>query len=187
MKLAFKSRHTPLCIMFVSTLAAAAWVGKNNDAPTSLNISDARHPGAALANPHAQLELLPADRMQTETLALRMDLELKQAPMAQAEEVEQNIFAAKSWYVAPPPPKPLPPAPPPIPTAPPLPFIFMGLFQEEGERVTIYLAKGDRAYSVSEGDVIDNLYRVESATTKQLVLVYLPLSIKQTLSTGTGS
>ncbi len=185
MKLAFKSRHTPLCIMFVSTLAAAAWVGKNNDAPTSLNISDARRHGSTLAS--AQLELLPSDSMQPETLVLRMDLELKQAPAAQADEIEQNIFAAKSWYVAPPPPKPMPPAPPPIPTAPPLPFIFMGLFQEEGERVTIYLAKGDRAYSVSEGDVIDNLYRVESATTKQLVLVYIPLSIKQTLPTGTGS
>jgi len=59
----------------------------------------------------------------------------------------------------------------------------MGRF-EEGETRIILLIKGERIYTVSEGEVIDNTYRVERLAGGQLELTYLPLDIKQTISAG---
>jgi hypothetical protein len=102
---------------------------------------------------------------------------------AKPDPATSNVFKAMSWYVPPPPPPPKPPPPPPPPTAPPLPFSFLGRY-EEGNTLIILLVKGDRIYTVSEGEVIDNTYRVERLTGGQLELTYLPLNIKQTISTG---
>ena len=105
---------------------------------------------------------------------------------AKPDPAASNAFRAMSWYVPPPPPPPKPPPkplPPPPPTAPPLPFSFMGRY-EEGDTRIILLVRGDRIYTVSEGEVIDNTYRVESLTGGQLELTYLPLNIKQTISAG---
>lgn len=93
-----------------------------------------------------------------------------------------NVFSAISWYVPPPPPPPPPPAPPPKPTAPPLPFTYLGRY-EDAPRLVIILSRGDRVYTVSEGDVIDGTYRVEHVTAASVELMYLPLNIKQSLST----
>lgn len=102
---------------------------------------------------------------------------------AKPEPGASTVFRAMSWYVPPPPPPPKPPPPPPPPTAPPLPFSFLGRYEEEGTRI-ILLVRGDRIYTVSEGEVIDNVYRVDHLTGGLLELTYLPLNIKQTLSTG---
>ncbi len=64
-----------------------------------------------------------------------------------------------------------------------MPFSFMGRYEEGTTRI-IMLVKGDRIYTVSEGDVIDNTYRVERLTGGQLELTYLPLNIKQSISAG---
>lgn len=98
-----------------------------------------------------------------------------------------DLFAGKSWYVPPPPPKPKPPPPPPPPTAPPLPFAFMGTYQEPDGRLVIFLTRGDRLYTVSPGDVIDNTYRVEEVVAGQLGLTYLPLNIRQSMTVGETS
>lgn len=97
-----------------------------------------------------------------------------------------NVFGAITWYVPPPPPPPPPPAkpvPPPKPTAPPLPFGYLGTYQDAAMRVVI-LVKGDRIYTVSEGDVIEGTYRVEQVAAGQIELTYLPLNIRQLISTG---
>lgn len=112
-------------------------------------------------------------------------LQRQDAP-ADTDKVSSNAFGAMSWYVPPPPPPPKPqlkPLPPPPPTAPPMPFSFMGRYEEGGVRI-IMLVRGDRIYTVSEGDVIDNTYRVERLAGEQLELTYLPLDIKQTISAG---
>ena len=112
-------------------------------------------------------------------------LQRQDAP-AKTDMAASHAFRAVSWYVPPPPPPPPPPPkplPPPPPTAPPMPFSFMGRY-EEGETRIILLVKGERIYTVSEGEVIDNTYRVERLTGGQLELTYLPLNIKQTISTG---
>ncbi len=105
-----------------------------------------------------------------------------------AEPVKSaDIFASKSWYVPPPPPPPPKPVPPPPPTAPPLPFAFMGSYQEPDGRLILFLTKGDRLYTVSPGDVIDGMYRVEEVVAGQLGLTYLPLNIKQSMTIGDAS
>lgn len=116
-----------------------------------------------------------------------IELERMQLQEAEAETrtPADHAFRAMSWYVPPPPPPPRPPPKPlpPPPTAPPMPFSFMGRYEEEGTRI-ILLVKGERIYTVSEGEVIDNTYRVERLTGGQLELTYLPLNIKQTISAG---
>lgn len=116
---------------------------------------------------------------------VRVELERlnPQAAKAHAEAEIGNVFGAISWYVPPPPPPPPPPAPPPKPTAPPLPFGYLGLYQDAALPVVI-LVKGDRIYTVSEGDVIEGTYRVEQVAAGQIELTYLPLNIRQSIVTG---
>lgn len=120
---------------------------------------------------------------------LRVELERLNRPDAAADPEVGKAFSAISWYVPPPPPPPPPPprvVPPPPPTAPPMPFSYFGRY-EEGETLIILLVKGERIYTVSAGDVIENTYRVEGLAGGQLELTYLPLDIRQTLSTGERS
>jgi hypothetical protein len=97
-----------------------------------------------------------------------------------------GIFGVTSWYVPPPPPPPQPPPPPPKPTAPPLPFSYLGRYQES-QAMIIMLVKGDRIYTVSAGEVIENIYRVEGMVDGRVELTYLPLNIRQTIDTGEAS
>ncbi len=117
-------------------------------------------------------------------------IELERLPRQEApagtDNMASSAFGAMTWQMPLPPSPPKPaskPLPPPPPTAPPMPFAFMGRYEEGGVRI-ILLVKGDRIYTVSEGDVIDNTYRVERLAGGQLELTYLPLDIKQTISAG---
>ncbi|MBV9345103.1 MAG: secretion system X translation initiation factor [Gammaproteobacteria bacterium] len=98
------------------------------------------------------------------------------------------LFAAHSWYVAPPPPPPAPvqaaPVAPPAPTAPPLPFQYMGSYVPDGGAAVFFLTRADRVYDVHVGDTIDNTYSVDSYNGTQLVLTYKPLNIQQQLTAG---
>lgn len=113
-------------------------------------------------------------------------LQLDKLKRAETAEPERNPFAGKSWYVPPPAlPSPIIVAVPKEverPSAPSLPFSYMGQIQEQGERAVVFLTQGTRAYSVRAGEDIDDLYRLESVSPTRLVLVYLPLNIRQALS-----
>lgn len=104
------------------------------------------------------------------------------------EPAAHLLFASKSWQPPAPPPKveaappPPPPPEPPAPTAPPLPFSFLGAFEAEGATPVFYLAEADKVHTVSAGDTINALYRVDAVDAHGLVLVYLPLDIRQTLA-----
>lgn len=180
MTIPFTPRHVVLGTMLCITLAATVWVsgtGSRSDIALPAENAQAGQVAGALTTQK------PSPMKSGTILQL---YKLQQRVIVSAEE--KDVFTAKSWYVPPPPPpKAANPAPPPPPAAPQLPFKFMGLFQEESGKLIVYLANGDRAYAVSEGDVIDNIYRIDAANTRQLVLTYLPLSITQTLPTGTGS
>lgn len=115
--------------------------------------------------------------------AVRVELERLARGQAEAGMEVADVFGATSWYVPPPPPPPRPPAPPPPPTAPPLPFTYLGRYEDAPTKLTI-LVKGERMYTVSEGDVIENTYRVERVAPGVVELTYLPLNIKQSLRTG---
>lgn len=94
---------------------------------------------------------------------------------------ENDVFARQDWTPPPPPPAPAPPAPP--PTAPPLPFTFIGKSLQDGAW-EIYLARGDRTYSVRADTVIDGTYRVDAIRPPVLTLTYLPLNQVQQLNIG---
>jgi hypothetical protein len=76
-------------------------------------------------------------------------------------------------------------APPPVvvPTAPALPFTYLGRYGDASSRIII-LSKGERVYTVTIGDVIENTYRVEKFTAGMVNLTYLPLGVEQHLPTG---
>lgn len=93
-----------------------------------------------------------------------------------AEEMS-DVFRSTSWYVPPPPPEPAPPAPP------PLPFTYIGMMQE-GMGKVVFLAKQDNSYAIRKGDVLDGTYRVEEIKESEVVLTYLPLNMKQSMSIG---
>lgn len=110
------------------------------------------------------------------------------APLAHDRTADNShaaaLFAAHSWYVAPPPPPPAPPPPPVAPTAPPFPYTFVGAYTSQGEGTVYFLAQGDRVVDAHVGDHLDGVYQFETATAGQLTFNYLPLNIRQFLSTG---
>jgi Tfp pilus assembly protein PilP len=64
-----------------------------------------------------------------------------------------------------------------------VPFTYLGRLSEDN-RTTAFLASGERNLVVKPGDVIDNNYRVDEVTDRMVQLTYLPLNVKQTVSTG---
>jgi hypothetical protein len=110
-------------------------------------------------------------------------------PRSMAQVDKEDMFKSKSWYIPPPPPpKPKyvapPPPPPPPPTAPPLPYKFMGSFEEPGQKLVVYLSRGDKLYTASAGDTLEGTYKIESISAGQLAMLYLPLNIRQNLRIG---
>ena len=66
------------------------------------------------------------------------------------------------------------------PAAPPMPYRVAGrLFDVSGGDVL--LAKGDRVLAVRVGDILEDLYRVESIRSDAVTLVYLPLGTPENL------
>lgn len=99
-----------------------------------------------------------------------------------------DLFAAHSWYVAPPVPSAAviqPRAAPVVaaPVAPPLPFRFLGSL-DDSRQLLVFLQRGEQLYSVRAGDVIDGTYRVEKVQRSGMTLTYLPLRITQSLASG---
>jgi hypothetical protein len=99
-----------------------------------------------------------------------------------------NVFAATSWQptVAPlPAPSARPPSEPvaPPPAAPPMPFRFIGRYGDADSQI-VMLVKDDRLYLVAVGETIDDVYRVDRVSGTMVELTYLPLNLKQSLSTG---
>ncbi len=97
------------------------------------------------------------------------------------------LFAAHSWYVAPPPPPVAmvsEPVAPPKPVAPPLPFTYMGSYAPSGAKPVFFLTQGDRVYDVHIGDTLDNTYTVDAFNNGALVFTYKPLNQQQQLMTG---
>lgn len=156
-------------VLVLSAVSGKGW----NTAGESVVPSPARAPQVARA-PVQPLPVIELEKLQR-----------RDAP-ADTDKVASNTFGAMTWHVPPPPPLPKPVAkapPPPPPSAPPMPFTFLGRYEDGGTR-TILLIKGERIYTVSEGEVIDQTYRVERLAGGQLELTYLPLGIKQTIRAG---
>lgn len=171
-----KGKWVILGVMATAIVMAAALDGSEETQP----LAAAR----SRTQPADQAAAQPREAQQSSNEA-HVELErLKQAKVeAEVPPEIGNVFAASSWYVPPPPPPPLPPPPPPKPTAPPLPFTYLGSYDDALSQIVI-LARGDRVYTVAEGDLIDSIYRVESVKAGMVQFTYLPLKIRQSIMTG---
>jgi hypothetical protein len=132
-------------------------------APAS-HVAGAANAGKATTTPHDRLA------------ALRTPLALESA---------NNPFAASSWLPPPPPPVEVPAAAVPVapPTAPPIPFTYLGELDAKTGKPQVFLSNGDRLLIVSPGEVVDGQYRVDAISETDVVLTYLPLNQRQTIST----
>jgi hypothetical protein len=77
----------------------------------------------------------------------------------------------------------MPPPPPVIPTAPPNPFKYLGK-QKSGNEIKVFLSEGEKTWVVQENFALGQQYRVESIRPPLLILVYLPLNIRQEVVIG---
>lgn len=91
-------------------------------------------------------------------------------------EARSELFGPQSWQ--PPPPKIT--AAPVVPTAPPLPYRFAGKLVQDG-KLQVFLAKGDAAIPIRQGEILDGAYRVEAIGEDRITLVYLPLGHKESI------
>ncbi|MGA9163696.1 MAG: hypothetical protein WBZ31_04510, partial [Thiobacillus sp.] len=73
--------------------------------------------------------------------------------------------------------------PPPPPQAPALPFAYMGSWQE-GPTTTYYLTRGTMPVSVRTGQLVDGVWRLETAAGGSLNFTYLPLNQTRSLRMG---
>ena len=99
----------------------------------------------------------------------------------------RDILESKSWrsviasappeMTAPPPPPPDAKEPPPPPT---LPFRYVGKM-EDPRGLKLFISWNDTDYSVSGGEILNDIYRVDSVQERQISFTYLPLGITQTL------
>ena len=75
-------------------------------------------------------------------------------------------------------------AAPPPPAAPALPFRFIGRYADSGrEGVVLQGAEGD-VFIAHAGETLAGNYRVESLSGNLMVLLYLPLDLRQTMDIG---
>ena len=95
----------------------------------------------------------------------------------------EGVFMGQNWNPPPPPPPPPSNTPPPPPMAPPVPFIYIGKALADGAW-EVFLARGDRTYSVRAQTVIDGTYRVERIAPPVMSLTYLPLNQQQQMNIG---
>lgn len=169
-RLSAKLRWTVLGGMLSLSLAALGLVADEREPPSQPLRSEGAEPAT-----------VPEPAISRETDEALPKLSLERLGRTSMVEPAADLFSAKSWYVPPAPPKTTEPL---APTAPPLPFTYLGKMEEEPGKWLAYLAEGEAVHPVRPGDVIEGTYRVEGITGGQMTLLYLPLSIRQTLATG---
>lgn len=110
---------------------------------------------------------------------------LKIVPRAGSDEPE-TAFTSTRWIQ----PKRAPvaaavpvPKSPELSKAPPLPFKALGQFIENGQPA-VFLQHNERTIAVRAGEVIDEVYKVESIRDGTMTLTYLPLNQTQSIVYG---
>jgi len=89
---------------------------------------------------------------------------------------QAQLFGPQSWQ----PPAPTRSAAPAAPQVPAMPYRYAGKVLHEGQ-TKVFLAKGEKVFSVRTGDTLDGAYRVQSIANDKITLVYLPLGRTQTI------
>jgi hypothetical protein len=159
-------RRALLAVAFVSALVSAALAPSEESAPSPKPAGKAPAP----ASPGGGQKLAARVVEIPPLLNYRRTL---------GEGVEVvDLFEPKAPpSVAAPPAKPVPPKPP---------FVYMGLI-EEGGRTKAVLAQGEQLHIVTQGETFAGSYRLETVSSEEVVLLYVPLDARQSLSMGGGA
>lgn len=157
-------RRGALFALLAATLAAAWWVGGEEEASESDAIQAVRHaPARASAMPSVASSALPS---------------ATPAPEPRFPVGGPDMFPAQSWRPPPPPPVAVV-TPPPPPMAPPLPFKYVGRWvDDQGENV--FLALGEKVLIARAGQKLEQ-WRLDKVDADQLGFTYLPLDQQRQL------
>ncbi|MBY0577318.1 MAG: hypothetical protein K2P67_12095 [Gallionellaceae bacterium] len=156
------------------TLATSAWLGMGQ-AGDKADVAELAKPASA------KLGAAPRRTASVSSLPILAKARAESEQEDESEPEATDAFKPHSWFVAPPPPRPVK-AEVVVPVPPSLPFTYLGTVQD-GERRIVFLAKGERLYTVSKGEIFDGQYRLEDEGRGRIELVYLPLNAKQILVT----
>ncbi len=88
-----------------------------------------------------------------------------------------DLFGPRSWTPAAPAAKPQPAV---APALPPLPFRYAGMVAQGGS-AQLLLARDNRVFPAIQGETLDGSYRVESVSAEEIILIYLPLNVRQSV------
>lgn len=124
----------------------------------------------------------PAERLaaQIRSAAPGEELDLGRLERPNGDGAQSDPFAPKSFAAPAPAGARAANAPPQKPSAPPLPFRYLGKVIEDG-KLSIFLARDDKSYSVASPQALDHEYRVDKVSETSVTFTYLPLRAKQTL------
>jgi hypothetical protein len=75
------------------------------------------------------------------------------------------------------------PAVDPQPSMPVLPFVYAGKMIDQG-RLIVFLTEGEKNLTVQPGEVIDQVWKVETIKPPSMTFTYLPLKTQLTLAIG---
>jgi len=169
-------------VMALALLGSAGLVLFGDNSPSTEIAEPVTRGARADAPPPAGKDLKPETGVAILPLIARAQLvgEAGDATFAAGE----GVFMGQNWNPPPPPPPPPPSkTPPPPPMAPPMPFTYIGKALADGAW-EVFLARGDKTYSVRNQSVIDGIYRVEKIAPPLMSLTYLPLNQQQQMNIG---
>lgn len=155
-------RRIGLAAAFVTAVVSAALVPSEETAP----------PKRAAGSPPSRADV-PDRRMRAREIEVPQVLNYRRS-------MEEGVQVVDIFE-----PRPVPGAVPVVakPQPPKLPFSFMGRIEESG-RQKVVLVQGDQMHIIAKGQEFGGAYRLEEVGTNELVLTYLPLGARQSLSMG---
>lgn len=188
MKGAMQGRTLWLGGALLAALLSAQWVsGEDGHSDTVQSASEETRPIAVQGG--ASVDRADSGSSASEERTLQAGVFTKdESGQLELERLERrkfgaqagDIFTRKSWIPLSPATKPQPPSPP------PLSFKYLGKVTE-GDETRVFLSLSERNYVVKAGENINDRYRVEEVSDHAIILTYLPLNIRQTLVTTSGT
>ncbi|MEZ0316334.1 MAG: hypothetical protein ACAH10_05525 [Methylophilaceae bacterium] len=69
------------------------------------------------------------------------------------------------------------------PEVPPLSFVYTGKVIQD-DQLRIFLSSGKKNYIAKQGDILEDVYRIDEIALPNIIFTYLPMNVAQSLSIG---
>jgi len=69
------------------------------------------------------------------------------------------------------------------PEVPPLPFIYTGKVIQD-DQLRVFLSSGKKNFIAKQGDILEDMYRIDEIALPNIIFTYLPMNVVQSLSIG---